>query len=265
MLLLILAAAVQGDEGSRLARHFETRCQSLWRNTTQEHVGLAWHKGFAFVNNVKAASQDLSKRLGTLKYHGHVATCPCEGDACRNLACVTRADVERLFVFAVVRDPIRKFESGVRQTWLSRLHSRKHTADEMLAQQIGRPFVEDYRWVNEHLQPSSYRLTNRMGDGQLLRVDYIIKLEKIDDMWPPAARRILEPLGEDGNLDENLAFVKEPIARATHLQLQRRRRPPSLLAQSAVGRRDPTLLRLENIWPRVRLLRLSASPGLSSC
>jgi len=80
-----------------------------------------------------------------------------------------------LFLWSVVRNPVTKFESGVRQAWFQDESLRDYTADEVLEGYL------EGRLMNEHLRPNMVYLTGRtekMNVGHL--IDFIGKVEEID-------------------------------------------------------------------------------------
>ena len=120
--------------------------------------------GIFFVDNVKAGStmlrQKFQKILGISWWY--------ESNESR-LRTTTNETSEQslanLFVFSIVRDPIAKFESGVRQAWVQNSELANFSADELLTMQLS---SSPGKWVNEHLQPSTWRLTGNLkqDDGQ---------------------------------------------------------------------------------------------------
>ena len=64
--------------------------------------------------------------------------------------------------------------TGVREAWLQSRELSQFSADELLARQLN-----SGTFVNEHLQPSSYRFSGRTGLGTPLRMDMVGKVESI--------------------------------------------------------------------------------------
>lgn len=83
------------------------------------------------------------------------------------------------FVFSIVRDPVSKFESGVREARVQDKTLEGLTADEILDMQI-----RQTTWLNEHLQPSSYRLGAFSSDGVRVVYDFVGALETLRSDWP---------------------------------------------------------------------------------
>ena len=96
------------------------------------------------------------------------------------------------FHFSFVRHPVSKFESGVRQAWYQSqtepLSLANLTADELLDKQL-----DDFEhspdmnsrgsgpWINEHLQPNTYRLTGFTHEQtKPVRLDFVGLLEDFD-------------------------------------------------------------------------------------
>ena len=66
--------------------------------------------------------------------------------------------------------------TGVREAWAQSRELGRYSADELLARQLN-----SGTFVNEHLQPSSYRFSGLTGLGQPLRIDFVGKVESITD------------------------------------------------------------------------------------
>ena len=109
---------------------------------------------------------------------------------------------EDFFRFSVVRDPVHKFESGVRQAWIQQPILRNLSADAMLQLVLTRrsnrrPGRSCCWWLDDHLQPSSYRLSGierraPLAHARPIRLDFVGKLEDINQSilellqrWPP--------------------------------------------------------------------------------
>ena len=81
--------------------------------------------------------------------------------------CVQEDEAKDLFVWSVARDPVEKFQSGVRQAWLfSHGKYSNLSADELMSKQLQMPLGQ---WVNEHLQPNTFRMTGQYSDGAEVR------------------------------------------------------------------------------------------------
>lgn len=83
------------------------------------------------------------------------------------------------FVWSIVRDPVAKFESGVREARVQDRHLEGLTADQILDMQLSQE-----KWLNEHLQPSTYRLGAFSSDGRPVRYSYVGALETLRSDWP---------------------------------------------------------------------------------
>ena len=156
--------------------------------------------GWIYVDNVKSGSTTVLQRtMATGTWcHGAVVdgvgctqhfnatltaprTCCSTGDrACSRLStrCLRRADAQRLLLFSFVRDPVAKFESGLRQFYHDDPGAEKLGADAILRKQL----AADH-WLNEHLQPSWWRLCGADADGQFLPLDYVGRLESFEEDW----------------------------------------------------------------------------------
>jgi hypothetical protein len=112
----------------------------------------------------------------------------CQVDKCpparrrHHSADYTIQQFAELFVFAIARDPVDKFESGVRQARSVQAgHKLNHyTMDDIMDLQIKRGH---HSWVNEHVQPSTWRIGARAGAkarGGSIQVDFIGTVENFD-------------------------------------------------------------------------------------
>ena len=85
--------------------------------------------------------------------------------------------------------------TGVREAWLQSRELSQFSADELLARQLN-----SGTFVNEHLQPSSYRFSGRTGLGAPLRMDLVGKVESITvDMHRIAAEHCSRLREEDAH------------------------------------------------------------------
>ena len=133
---------------------------------------------FVFVDNVKAASTTvrvlLKSQLNISWKHG------CErryAGCCSQLnrttsACLARRHA-KYFTFGFARHPAIKFESGVRQAWFQRPPWQNFSADQLLAMQLN-----STHYLNEHLQPTSYRFAGLTSLGKPMHIDYIGHTER---------------------------------------------------------------------------------------
>ena len=144
-----------------------------------------------FVDNVKAGSATVRKRLKEVwgitwetwesDMKDRRARC---GRGRTTTACVTEAQANATLRWAVVRDPVAKLESGVRQIWERPGWNRFLSADELLRKQLA---LNVGKFVDEHFEPNAWRLSGRLKDGRALRLDYVLKLEELDEpgrSWP---------------------------------------------------------------------------------
>jgi len=144
---------------------------------------------FLFLENVKAGSTSVRSVLnGVLnrswfhtdiphnRRNGHVLH--KSGDVRTTSKSFSPETIASLFSFSLVRDPVEKFESGVREAFAHGQHTHM-TADEFLEQQLSRA----HGWVNEHIMPSSFRLSALTSDGKMPHLDFIGKVENIEADW----------------------------------------------------------------------------------
>ena len=148
-------------------------------------------------------------------------------------ACVTEAQANATLRWAVVRDPIQKLESGVRQVWERPGHNRFLSADELVRKQLA---LEEGKFVDEHFEPNAWRLSGRLADGRALRLDYVVKLEELDEAWPELAALLVR--GARGSRQKTLATLAAPFAdrRNHHAAINRRTHKSSRLSPAMVAR-----------------------------
>lgn len=139
--------------------------------------------GFVYVDNVKAGSSTIRSWLHRIK-GGVVHWEGGKGwDAHGHLRRVNTGHHPALYdippvVWSIVRDPVAKFESGVLQAKVRNPRLQNMSMDEMLLEQISRPYGH---WMNEHLEPSTWRLSGFTSTGKLLNVTTIGKLEHLHE------------------------------------------------------------------------------------
>jgi len=144
---------------------------------------------FLYVDNVKAGSSSIRGLLqSALGVHWKKADMKIDRKLDRRIALGRTMstyflpdEVARSFRFSFVRDPVAKFESGVRQAWAQDGRLKHLTADELLDRQL-QLWASEHEWVNEHLQPSSWRLSAYNG-GAPVHLDFVGKLESITEQW----------------------------------------------------------------------------------
>lgn len=173
--------------GSERAAHFND-CTSILKNRKHDvdvvysgsvrgasrfHPGNDGY-GFAFMDNVKAGSSTvrnhLRHHLGQSWICNNRTTCgPFDKkhmirERRTRVSDLTEQELDAVFTFSFVRDPVAKFESGVRQAHVQRKSTVKGlSADEMLYSilrkaNVSRSTKFGSYFLNEHLQPSTYRL-----------------------------------------------------------------------------------------------------------
>ena len=143
------------------------------------------HK-FVYVANLKAASSSITEWLTlhaggrNLCYknirnmsHGEAQSSCCDwpnGQGLLTSHCLGPQHAEYFF-FSFVRDPVTKFESGVRELWVRSPTVRHHSADQMLhlvlrktaAKRWGDNFPVHSSWTDQHLEPNWWRLSGETG------------------------------------------------------------------------------------------------------
>ena len=159
--------------------------------------------------------------------------------------------------WAVVRDPIQKLESGVRQIWERPGWNRFLSADELLRKQLA---LNVGKFVDEHFEPNAWRLSGRLKDGRALRLDYVVKLEELDAAWPELAALLVR--GARGSRQKTLATFAAPFTesdrRNHHAAINARTHKSSRLSPAMVA----AAVRLAALRRRVGVLRLSAAGGM---
>ena len=186
-----------GTEGRAVAealRHCQVTHVLNWSLHPLEAV-ISYRYRFVFADNVKAGSVSTRHTLYAAlnvswQHKSKGLTEVCQRHVCGNdgrclwrtsTLCLTWANASRLFKFGMARDPVRKFESGVRQIWAKSLQN--HSADEILAMQLALPRGE---WLNTHLQPNTWRLSAALfegGSSEMAPLDFIGKVEEMDRDW----------------------------------------------------------------------------------
>ena len=182
------------DDGStrrnRCANGFEraviyNTCDARWSHF-RHHINVVYSDAhmFTFLDNVKAGSTTIRELLGhslgdswfkmrdgdkqnfgagnssTYEEKKAAQKLSAQKESKRLLRYVTTdytlAQLNATFKFSMARDPVEKFESGVRQTWFQNPALANLTADELLDKQLAMPFGS---FLNEHLHPTTYQLS----------------------------------------------------------------------------------------------------------
>ena len=193
-----------------------------------------------FVDNVKAGSATVRKRLKevwgitweTWERDMKDRRTRC-GRGRTTTACVTEAQANTTLRWAVVRDPIQKLESGVRQVWERPGRNRLMSGDELVRKQLA---LDEGKFVDEHFEPNARRLSGRLADGRALRLDYVVKLEELDEAWPALAALLMR--GARGSRQKSLATLAAPFAdrRNHHPEINGRTHKSSRLSPAMVER-----------------------------
>jgi hypothetical protein len=168
---------------------------------------------FLFIDNVKAASStvrailsqfgadwcmDRLPKMAGVYYQGCGSHLGCSDDCCPRFtsSCLSSRWLEGKYVFGFVRDPVEKFESGVRQAKFQDADAFANlTADDILDKQLA--IAQDGSstpWLNEHLQPSTFRFNVLTRDGGMFPLGFIGATETFAADWP----RVLAELQRRG-------------------------------------------------------------------
>eukprot|EP00928_Gymnodinium_smaydae_P011600 TRINITY_DN14262_c0_g5_i2.p1 TRINITY_DN14262_c0_g5~~TRINITY_DN14262_c0_g5_i2.p1 ORF type:complete len:260 (-),score=21.63 TRINITY_DN14262_c0_g5_i2:29-808(-) len=194
------AALASTERGSQMSRGDEraaswAHCHA-WAKSIKHSVDVVESSdhNFVYIDNVKAGSTSVRFKLQRVL---HVTWRRLDGvklgktvsDRSTTLMLDAKREQSR-FHFSFVRDPVVKFESGVRQAWNQNKSLREFSADELLDMQLQR--FEEVKngnvsalWLNEHFQPSSWRLSGYVGE-EPVRLDFIGSVETFSEDWPAA-------------------------------------------------------------------------------
>ena len=208
-------SGINGFERAALFNTCDPNAAALQHSTD---IVYSPEHGFAYYDNVKAGSSTIRKKLQRgLQANWYVHSPDKIEQMVAKSKLLTGVDAHAIkrqakqrtkstafrfphgisdpnaFVFSFVRDPVAKFESGCRQAWFQNpdLEHAYSSADEVLDAQLALP---PGKWLNEHLQPSTWRLTGWTGDGYSnvaatangRKLDYIGALEAFGSDWPAA-------------------------------------------------------------------------------
>ena len=152
------------------------------------------HK-FIYYVNLKAGSSAVQARLTDAFERSVFRTdavlaadfrAACKGDHKYRSGCFPVRDTRDFFAFSVARDPVAKFESGVRQAWIHNPGLRNLTADDMLDKALA-----DGAFPDLHLEPSTWAMTGtRKGGAPGPNVSFVAKVETLDADWRALVDRI---------------------------------------------------------------------------
>ena len=105
----------------------------------------------------------------------------------------------------------------------------------MLRKQL---MMDEGKFVDEHFEPNAWRLSGRLKDGRALRLDYVVKLEELDDVWPELAALLVR--GARGSREKTLATFAAPFTesdrRNQHEVINRKTHKSSRLSPAMVAR-----------------------------
>jgi len=174
-----------------------------WAKSVRHKIDVvaSSHHQLLFLDNVKAGSSSIRALLADVLGTGWGGHGPCKqgnlnltlrhrspSGICGRTSSMDllQEDVSSFFKFSFVRDPLAKFESGVRQYWSMDKRAAKLTADQILMKQLKLPKGQ---WLNEHLESSSWRLSAHFTEDPA-KLDFIGKLENMKEDWASAVNAI---------------------------------------------------------------------------
>lgn len=188
-----------------------------------------------FVDNVKAGSTTVQAKLKNglgLQWFGGLpeSTVPnCKVSHLKRMGtkCVRAEEALDRFVFSYSRDPVSKFESGVRQAWAQHPESFSNiSADELLDTLLDEDITSASiksrgmtgMFLNEHLQPTTYRLSGGFANGSRPHFNFIGELASFDADWEYIVRQgfvdslttsqiknLLKPAGHSNHRDSHIS------------------------------------------------------------
>lgn len=191
---------------------------------------------FIYVDNVKAGSssirQVLAAQLHVDWWHTDIPGAANHTGHGGRYSSRDFGDFSQMFKFSVVRDPVAKFESGVRQAWRQNPQKYKGmSADEVLEDVISNSESFHNRgsvFGNEHLEPSSYRLSTFDANipPTMADLDFIGKLEHMDTDWPGIVDGMthFNNATKDklkGSLGKENAHPHDPLSKLTETGIRR--------------------------------------------
>jgi len=177
---------------------FQQCLNTTWASSVSHIIDIvpSCRHRFVYVDNVKAASSTIRASLKRYmpkdadhwdqnpeRYTGRLKTNSLPWTSSSD-AYPTPTNVTP-FVWSLVREPIEKFESGVRQARWQNKRLENLTSDEMLYLQLKKS--KEGSFINEHLMPSTWRLTGRDKNDKIVNMDFIGAIETIDVDFPYAA------------------------------------------------------------------------------
>eukprot|EP00602_Paraphysomonas_sp_CaronLab_P003650 CAMPEP_0185031922 /NCGR_PEP_ID=MMETSP1103-20130426/19666_1 /TAXON_ID=36769 /ORGANISM="Paraphysomonas bandaiensis, Strain Caron Lab Isolate" /LENGTH=248 /DNA_ID=CAMNT_0027567617 /DNA_START=50 /DNA_END=796 /DNA_ORIENTATION=- len=171
------------------------------KNWEIDHLIPALNSGVIFMDNPKTGTRSVRREMERsfgakweVPRHsvGHRISPKCvHGGVIRHMStCYTTEQLQNKFIYAFARDPVHKFESGVREARNYIPALRNMTGDEVLEMQIKLHSESPGKWVNTHLQPSTYRLITKDLDGKFLPLSYVGALENIAVDWGVVVKEI---------------------------------------------------------------------------
>ena len=151
----------------------------------------AKNPSWVYVDNTKAASTSIRKLLSSVlgvSWESWAELTPnCKSGQRTTSKCLTEEEVESAFVFSVVRHPLDKLLSGIRQLQSTESKVAYRQAVHLAPLNLTARDVLEYRhpFFNEHVVSSSKRFAASSQSGRLLTFDAIVKLEEFENgAWP---------------------------------------------------------------------------------
>ena len=94
------------------------------------------------------------------------------------------------------------------------------------------------KWVDEHFETNAWRLSGRLADNRELSLDYVFKLEELDDAWPEFAELLVAGAHprRGRNSPEALAKLSAPLSDQAnhHASINQQTHKSSLLSPEMV-------------------------------
>lgn len=239
----------QRAEGILLAKHFNAHCRHLWGPKHWTDSIASDERNTLYVTNVKAGSMSIRQKFFILRAGFFTSPLPVANSDARyqcnrmSTGVWNSEDIYKndMTIFSWVRDPVKKFESGVRQAWFHDGSLTNITADDMLdmvlgdgtlpkysepVKNCGKTHNLEYGWVNEHLQPSSWRITGETNDRKHLQMTFIGKLEHMNRDWNELLTRVL--------IDKEEEYLIPLLEEKMWVKNAREKDPRSILSKESI-------------------------------
>jgi len=236
-------------EGLQLANHYNTHCRDMWGPKHWTDSIASVERRTLYVTNVKSGSMSLRQKFFVLRAGFFTSQLPVSNEDAKfqcgrmSTGVWSSNDIyeNHLQVFSWVRDPVKKFESGVRQAWFHDGSLANITADDMLDMVLGDGVLPngntpqrncgkthnlEFGWVNEHLQPSTWRLTGETSDRKHLEFTFIGKLETMNRDWNEFLTRV--------NVDKEEEYLMPLLEEKPRIVNAREKDPRSILSAEGI-------------------------------